>query len=205
MTDRLEMIFTNQRMLMETIIPRERKLDPNIYIPSDIGSSQLSDRGFQRYFRECGNRFIEELGEALNEYDPTKQWEELIDCLHFLTELSIIVDFNPAAYITTGFTDCDRLENLMETTEQYTSHITTKPAAVHEIIRLYGAMMNTLRSKPWKEHYEETATGSFYFGLFGVWKFFFRLMKLSGMNTEIIWNTYKAKNKVNFERQENGY
>lgn len=204
-SDRLDMVFHNQKELMKVIIPKEDDVDEYIYIPKSFGIENINDRAYQRYIREMGNRFIEELGEALMENDPVKQWEELVDCLHFLTELSIIVDFDPRAYITLDVKESDSLTNLCEWSDTYASHITTKATAVHEIIRNYGRMTNALRSKPWKLHYEETETHMFNFGLMNIWKFFTRLMSISGMKHGNIWAIYQMKNQVNFERQENGY
>ena len=213
--NRLQMIFENQQRLMDTLIPVEKEIDSNIYIPEKFPIN-LHDRGHQRYLRELGNRLIEELGETLvaSEQSSREEFrEEMIDVLHFITEFSIVVDFNPVDYINKNYNLY--MFNLNEYTDDLDYYYQVSDSMYipyHNendiyvgFLKQYGKMMNCFRSKPWKRVYDETDERKFYFELSYLWRWFFQLMKHNGLGPNEIWDLYKEKNKVNFERQENGY
>lgn len=213
--NRLNEIFKNQRRLMNTLIPVELEIDKNIYVPKTF-PIDLHDRAHQRYLRELGNRFIEELGEAIEASKKSEQRdfeEELIDVLHFLTEISIVVDFNPVDFINENysidkFTSVlheDDLEYFFDLTNHFYLPIEKESDIYMGLLEQYGKVMSCLRSKPWKRNYTETDTRLFYFELSYLWRWFFHLLIFNGLTPETTWEIYVSKNKINFERQENGY
>lgn len=205
--DRLKKIFINQENLMEIISKKELATDPFIHIPEL--PVDLNDRLGQRYIREIGARFIEELGEALNTDTKADLKEELIDCLHFLVELSIVVDFAPFKVVDTKAMGNDYLDHLalVASDERIFNTINTFSLddEILKVFKLYGKLMNLLRSKPWKANYVETNKMEFFNTLLLIWISFMSVLYYARMNTEDIWNIYYDKNKVNLERQENGY
>lgn len=203
--DRLKHIFKMQETLMKRIMITELEVDPHIAIPEfPITNPSINERKEQRYLRELGGRFIEELGEALIEEDDNKKKEELIDCLHFLTEFSLVVNYYPVEYQLSKYKKASEADDDLEYIFDKVIY-SDIPNPLENLIKEYGSMMNCLRSKPWKRNWDDTDIPKFYKHLSNLWESFIYLMMASGMDEDDVWDYYRMKNDKNFKRQENGY
>lgn len=199
--DRLEAIFNRQKELMSKYHYIEAKsgLCQTEDCPVD-----LNDKRGQARIKDFAWRVTEELGEALDaEEDLEHKQEELIDGLHFLTELTILSgkefntifeDFSPR---DTGETDY--LEMLYEDSKTIS----------HEVIPLFiknlGMLCNCLKNKPWKQTHMKTDKEAFYSRLKEVWVSYMAILRISGMTSDEIALVYLKKAQVNAFRQRSNY
>lgn len=161
----------------------------------------------QKWIKDFAWRFVEELTESEEArrmiLSPTTpeireenakmkihQVEELIDALHFLTELTIIADAD------------ERIVNY---------HVNNKfdfdaDKVWIDIVYNLGCMCNTLKNKPWKQTQMLTDRIKFYGYLQAVWdNFMFYLRAGIGLSEEDIYNFYFKKNEVNKFRIRSKY
>lgn len=202
--DRLKEIFNKQKELMEKYHPIEEAsgIVTSTKVPLD-----LNDRKGQARVRDLAWRLVEELAEVTNEYQieqgqvtPAVR-EEIVDCLHFLVELTLTVGVNEHFFKTDPYT-LDSLDTMVKTNSGGTY---TTSEALELIIKDLGMMVNTLKNKAWKQKFVETDKDLFYYRLKLLWKDFFIWGSTMEMTAYDYYKGYIGKNQINKERQEMGY
>lgn len=205
--DRLKAIFNRQRELMVKYHPIEER--SGLCQTPDVPVN-LDDKRGQARIKDFAWRLTEELGEALDcrEGDEAHYQEELIDGLHFLTELTIltgkdyntITDFEPdtaeADYL--GMFYRDGWENLLGKEETFSNLITN-------FIKELAMMCNCLKNKPWKQSHMRTDKDAFYNRLEKVWLNYFSILAEAGLSDYDIADVYLRKSQVNQFRQRSNY
>jgi len=111
--------------------------------------------------------------------------EELIDALHFLTELTIIAGYDET--IIPVFFEINENEDW------------------HLVVYYLGLMCNCLKNKPWKQTQMLTDREKFENYLKNTWEAMIFTMRKSGMDLEAIYQMYFKKNMVNRFRQRSKY
>lgn len=201
--DKLEAIFNRQRELMAKY--HDIELRSGLMQTEDCPVN-LDDKRGQARIKDFSWRVIEEVGEALDAYysdDMIHFKEELIDGLHFLTELTILSGFDKMFGGELGEIS---LENLYEESK----HISDKKGEVRlneDVTRLVaelGMMCNCLKNKPWKQTNMVTDKNNFVKQLQNVWIIYVSLLSQYMSVNEIV-NTYLKKSQVNKFRQRSNY
>ena len=213
--DRLKEIFAKQRLLMEKYEEIEEKngLLQTKDIPVD-----LNDRFGQARLKDFAWRTVEELAEAAEavQIHPElveHQREEVIDALHFLTELTILAGVSPeelsGRLLAEGrgeYPPSDPLGEifyLVEPTVVIDDDVIYR--TMSEMIVSLGCTMNTCRNKAWKNTHMLCDTNLFKKHLVSTWYHFFRLCIAYGMTPEMVDDLYFRKNQVNQFRQRSNY
>ena len=170
----------------------------------------LDDRRGQARIKDFSWRVMEELGEALDAKSHTDHYqEELIDGLHFLTELTILAgrDYNTIIPEDLPKFHSDHLEDLYETA------LTRIGGPVHtdlnhwvaQFVEQLAMMCNCLKNKPWKQSMMKTDREAFYGRLTNVWVCYMAILAMAGMKPTDIADTYLRKSQVNQFRQRSNY
>lgn len=186
----LQPIFQAQRELMQKIGEKEAKLGyfcPRV--PLD-----LAHRPDQDWFRLMTSFFIEELGESITARGTPSFHEELIDALHFITELAILANVSPH--------DITLPTNLAENTLKLNGDWAPKVVNVLEDAML---TVNMLKAKPWKVEFKAPHPGKFRDSVIDTYQSFLELMRCSGINLNNLHSLYFKKNEVNHQRVKGGY
>jgi hypothetical protein len=142
----------------------------------------------QKWIKDFAWRTTEELCEA-DEAKPLSDdhyREELIDALHFLTELSIIAGYNGA---------------FVNSLEPKYGKDTTSYDVIYEL----GLMCNCLKNKPWKQSQIMTDRKEFTVHFKSAWMALLQLLYQSGLYDIELYNVYFKKNAVNQFRQRSKY
>lgn len=189
--DRLKLIFEKQKELMEKI--------QIINYPVDINS-----REGQSQIREFAWWTVEELSESIDANSEADEHEELIDGLHFLTELSLLAgkDYNTISSFEPDTAEGDYLEMFCQEGAEWKGDF---ELLVTMFISGLGMLCNGLKNKPWKRTYTETNQDLFELRLEKVWILYFAIMVRKGLTSYSIADGYLRKQKVNIQRQENNY
>jgi len=213
----LEAIFAKQHALAEKYGPIERKngFHERVTMPLNI-----QDRFAQYLVKDYAWRFTEEITESLECLQPYhgQIWEnapevmhfqeELIDALHFLTELtgclSITADDvsnppRPEYNAASG-----RIEYLLGHPVPPTSVRSIENVAFKAILDM-GLAMNMLKCKPWKVTHMPTDEARFKAQVVHVWHSFFRLLNSAQLDAKGVYDLYVRKNEVNQFRQRSKY
>lgn len=209
--DKLEIIFAEQRKLMEKYhdIENASGLLQTPDIPVDLhnalGQARLKDFAW---------RITEELCEALDAISHggpggDHAREEIADAFHFLVEFAILVGItSSSAYYFHTEIDNPNLDKLDILFEARTS-ITTKPPNpslhVMSFIRSLGMTCHTLKNKPWKQTQILTDIDEFYQRFLEVIKQFIDICIAFGLNSDSLFDLYFRKNRVNQFRQRSKY
>ena len=170
----------------------------------------LDDRRGQARIKDFSWRVMEELGEALDAKSYTDHYqEELIDGLHFLTELTILAgrDYNTIIPEDLPKFHSDHLEDLYETA------LTRIDGLIHtdlnhwvaQFVEQLAMMCNCLKNKPWKQSMMKTDREAFYGRLTNVWVCYMAILAMAGMKPTDIADTYLRKSQVNQFRQRSNY
>ena len=169
----------------------------------------LDDKRGQARIKDFSWRVTEELGEALDAKATKDHYqEELIDGLHFLTELTILAgkDYHNLLPEGTALYSKDRLEDLVENAKECISQNGDNLNYwVSKFIENLGMMCNCLKNKPWKQSMMKTDRNAFYGRLAEVWVLYITLLVVSGMDADSIVTTYLKKSQVNQFRQRSNY
>lgn len=167
------------------MLEAQRKLDERIIQGNGLTYADLYNSG--RY----QHALLDELGELNHELKANWCWwkktqapvyrakvlEEFVDCLHFVLSWQIAtVEVEPDAY----YRPEEKAWNAYKRDE-----VTTVPRA--------AAYVNGV-AKWCGDHYVEPPVGAI-----------IRLMNGLGFNIEEVYNAYMTKNRINHERQDNGY
>lgn len=204
--DKLQAIFTRQKSLMDKYHDIELRsgLRPTADCPVN-----LDDKRGQSTIKDFSWRVTEELGEALDAKATKDHYqEELIDGLHFLTELTILAGKNYHNLLPEGTAlyHNDRLEDLVENARECISRNGDNlDYWVSKFIENLGMMCNCLKNKPWKQSMMKTDQNAFYGRLAEVWVLYITLLVVSGMDADSIAITYLKKSQVNKFRIRSAY
>lgn len=204
--DKLQAIFTRQKSLMDKYHDIELKSG---LLQTEDCPVNLDDKRGQARIKDFSWRVTEELGEALDAKATKDHYqEELIDGLHFLTELTILAgkDYHNLLPEGTALYSKDRLEDLVENAKECISQNGDNLNYwVSKFIENLGMMCNCLKNKPWKQSMMKTDRNAFYGRLAEVWVLYITLLVVSGMDADSIVTTYLKKSQVNIFRQRSNY
>lgn len=144
----------------------------------------------QKWIKDFAWRVTEELAEAFESVEHKDHFiEELIDGIHFLTELSIIAGFKPA--------------DIRE------KDVYSAPYGTHdngwEVVYNLGIMCNCLKNKPWKQTQMLTDRPKFFGLLKKVWSEYLFLLRGNSLSWGDVWVYYFKKNEVNKFRIRSKY
>lgn len=205
--DMLAAIFNRQKELMAKYHHIEARSG---LLQTEDCPVNLDDRRGQARIKDFSWRVMEELGEALDAKSHTDHYqEELIDGLHFLTELTILAgrDYNTIIPEDLPKFHSDHLEDLYETA------LTRIDGPVHtdlnhwvaQFVEQLAMMCNCLKNKPWKQSMMKTDREAFYGRLTNVWVCYMAILAMAGMKPADIADTYLRKSQVNQFRQRSNY
>lgn len=204
--DKLQAIFTRQKSLMDKYHDIELKSG---LLQTEDCPVNLDDKRGQARIKDFSWRVTEELGEALDAKATKDHYqEELIDGLHFLTELTILAgkDYHNLLPEGTALYSKDRLEDLVENAKECISQNGDNLNYwVSKFIENLGMMCNCLKNKPWKQSMMKTDRNAFYGRLAEVWVLYITLLVVSGMDADSIVTTYLKKSQVNKFRIRSAY
>src|SRR5690625_3647132 len=182
----LDQLFKMQKELDERILDRfpelrnEDLLDKKILaLQVELGELAQNWRGFKFWSKDQNPRTKVLKQPTMNDEDKeyyNPLLEEYVDCLHF--------------YLSIGN------DLIINTKYEFA------PSYVSRVITLLG-LINRYTSEMWWEHHDETGN-AFIKWLFG-FQHFLRLGEVLGFTWEEIEEAYLEKNKINHERQANGY
>ena len=161
----------------------------------------LSDH--QKILKDFKQRISEELAEAWEGRDDENHLrEELIDALHFATELNILSGkdssfFRPLSDIEYYIKNYYKSEN---------PRIFTHVHGFWNIVYFYGLLCNTLKNKPWKVSQVRTDENKYFNLLKGSYESLISLLMVGyGILEKEIYDIYVRKNEVNKFRQRSRY
>lgn len=204
--DKLQAIFTRQKSLMDKYHDIELKSG---LLQTEDCPVNLDDKRGQARIKDFSWRVTEELGEALDAKATKDHYrEELIDGLHFLTELTILAGKDYHNLLPEGMAlySKDRLEDLVENAKECISQNGDNLNYwVSKFIENLGMMCNCLKNKPWKQSMMKTDQNAFYGRLAEVWVLYITLLVVSGMDADSIVTTYLKKSQVNKFRIRSAY
>ena len=195
----LRAIFDRQKELMEKYHDIEFKSG---LMQTEDCPVNLDDKRGQARIKDFSWRITEEVGEALdaitNESGESALLhfhEELVDGLHFLTEMTILTGYDLPEYTTLkdlieegSYRDCYTLNDL-----------------VSDHVMYLGMMCNCLKNKPWKQSMMKTNKENFYKHLKLVWSNYIAILTSQDLTEEEITDLYLRKSQVNQFRQKSNY
>lgn len=225
--DMLEAIFGRQNELM--IKYHDIELRSGLMQTEDCPVN-LDDKRGQARIKDYSWRVTEELGEALDakmQDDLPHFKEELIDGLHFLTELSILSGISVDNIIKNGVDYWEEREGtnwaygvLWESVVAEAYDLDNLKGLIHLAGYLYddfeleerissfimhiGMTCNCLKNKPWKQSNMITDKEAFYKSLGATWISYISILMIT-MDAEEICDTYLRKSQVNKFRQRSNY
>ena len=206
--DLLKAIFDRQKSLMGKYHDIELKSG---LLQTEDCPVNLDDKRGQARIKDFSWRVTEELGEALDaKANKDHYQEELIDGLHFLTELTILAgkDYNTILPNGTPPFREDHLEDLVEGVK-YLLHEKPELHSLEVLVSLFieqlAMMCNCLKNKPWKQSMMKTDREAFYNRLAEAWVCYITILVVSGMGAEDIANVYLKKSQVNKFRIRSAY
>lgn len=205
--DMLKAIFDRQKSLMSKYHDIEAKSG---LLQTPDCPVNLDDKRGQARIKDFSWRVTEELGEALDARNQNDHYqEELIDGLHFLTELTILAGKDYDTLLDGVFSPyCpDRLRQMVGDAKDLMLYYGSDRLDfwVTRFIENIGMMCNCLKNKPWKQSMMKTDREAFYTKLNDTWCSYITILVVSGMTAEDIANTYLKKSQVNQFRQRSNY
>lgn len=180
-------IFNHQRGLIAKFHPIEQKNFPHRYhnpFCHDLDDPQAQDR-----IRDYAWRITEEVVEATMAPNQALYIEELIDVLHFVTELFIFLEIQPEQL------------HLGTPGLQFEPASNSDPMAI--VISL-GKAVNLLKNKAWKQSMKHTDQAEFYNAIRQVWFDLQHELTLCGLSPSEIQDAYMDKNLINHNRHTSG-
>lgn len=196
----LLVIFERQKELMEKYHDIELKSG---LLQTEDCPINLDDKKGQARIKDFAWRITEEIGEAIDALDTEDVevrylhfHEELIDGLHFLTEMTILAgyDLPEKTTLLKLINEASYSRNMLDLSELVTNHV-----------KYLGMMCNCLKNKPWKQTMMKTNTENFYNHLRLVWKNYIAILTSQGLTEEEIVDIYLKKSQVNKFRQRSNY
>lgn len=191
----LQAIFNRQKELMDKY--HDIELRSGLMQTEDCPVN-LDDKKGQARIKDFSWRITEEIGEALDalnneggESGLLHFHEELIDGLHFLTEMTILTGIDVSDWTLDDF--------IQRSSKQQ----------INDLIALFiqnlGMMCNCLKNKPWKQTMMKTNKENFYLHLKRVWEIYISILTRQGFTEEDICDIYFKKSQVNKFRQRSNY
>ena len=191
----LRAIFDRQKELMEKYHDIEFRSG---LMQTEDCPVNLDDKRGQARIKDFSWRITEEIGEALDAIENESGesallhfHEELVDGLHFLTEMTILTGYDLPEYTTLkdlieegSYRDCYSLNDL-----------------VSDHVMYLGMMCNCLKNKPWKQSMMKTNKENFYKHLKLVWSNYVAILTSQDLTEEEITDLYLRKSQVNQFRQ----
>ena len=191
----LHAIFDRQKELMEKYHDIEFRSG---LMQTEDCPVNLDDKKGQARIKDFSWRITEEIGEALDALRNEKGeegllhfHEELIDGLHFLTEMTILTGIDTETWTLNNFIREAEYLSLNELISLFIQHL--------------GMMCNCLKNKPWKQTMMKTNKENFYYHLRIVWKLYISILISQGFTSEDIIDVYFRKSQVNKFRQRSNY
>lgn len=195
----LRAIFDRQKELMEKYHDIEFKSG---LMQTEDCPVNLDDKRGQARIKDFSWRITEEIGEALDAIENESGesallhfHEELVDGLHFLTEMTILTGYDLPEYTT--------LKDLIEE-DSYRDCYTLNDLVSDHVMYL-GMMCNCLKNKPWKQSMMKTNKENFYKHLKLVWSNYVAILTSQDLTEEEITDLYLRKSQVNQFRQRSNY
>ena len=195
----LRAIFDRQKELMEKYHDIEFRSG---LMQTEDCPVNLDDKRGQARIKDFAWRITEEIGEALDAIENESGesallhfHEELVDGLHFLTEMTILTGYDLPEYTTLkdlieegSYRDCYSLNDL-----------------VSDHVMYLGMMCNCLKNKPWKQSMMKTNKENFYKHLKLVWSNYVAILTSQDLTEEEITDLYLRKSQVNQFRVRSNY
>ena len=195
----LRAIFDRQKELMEKYHDIEFRSG---LMQTEDCPVNLDDKRGQARIKDFAWRITEEIGEALDAIENESGesallhfHEELVDGLHFLTEMTILTGYDLPEYTTLkdlieegSYRDCYTLNDL-----------------VSDHVMYLGMMCNCLKNKPWKQNMMKTNKENFYKHLKLVWSNYVAILTSQDLTEEEITDLYLRKSQVNQFRVRSHY
>ena len=195
----LRAIFDRQKELMEKYHDIEFRSG---LMQTEDCPVNLDDKRGQARIKDFAWRITEEIGEALDAIENESGesallhfHEELVDGLHFLTEMTILTGYDLPEYTT--------LKDLIE--EGTYRDCYTLNDLVSDHVMYLGMMCNCLKNKPWKQSMMKTNKENFYKHLKLVWSNYVAILTSQDLTEEEITDLYLRKSQVNLFRQRSNY
>ena len=195
----LRAIFDRQKELMEKYHDIEFRSG---LMQTEDCPVNLDDKRGQARIKDFAWRITEEIGEALDAIENESGesallhfHEELVDGLHFLTEMTILTGYDLPEYTT--------LKDLIEEGSYRDSY--TLNDLVSDHVMYLGMMCNCLKNKPWKQSMMKTNKENFYKHLKLVWSNYIAILTSQDLTEEEITDLYLRKSQVNQFRQRSNY
>lgn len=195
----LRAIFDRQKELMEKYHDIEFKSG---LMQTEDCPVNLDDKRGQARIKDFSWRITEEIGEALDAIENESGesallhfHEELVDGLHFLTEMTILTGYDLPEHTT--------LKDLIEE-GSYRDYYTLNDLVSDHVMYL-GMMCNCLKNKPWKQSMMKTNKENFYKHLKLVWSNYIAILTSQDLTEEEITDLYLRKSQVNQFRVRSHY
>ncbi len=183
----LPLIFDAQRQLMEKYASIEVGVTCHeVPVPLDTREGQSRIRQFAWFY-------VEELGEAILAQGTDSFHEELIDALHFLTELAILSGVGPSEI------EVPPPEPQLLTLRHDWSSV------LYVVLKDITHPINMLKAKPWKQSWNPPDLEAYRQGIRKAYTSFLHLLKASGIHLDEVYDLYVGKNKINHLRIQGGY
>ncbi len=202
--DRLKAIFDRQKELMEKYHHIEARSG---LLQTEDCPINLDDKRGQARIKDFAWRFMEEVGEALDarEHELHCQ-EELIDGLHFLTELTILAgkDYNTITDFDLDGEGLDYLDMFYDDGRELAVGFDLEKL-ITQLVKELGMMCNCLKNKPWKQSHMRTDKNMFNNRLERVWLVYMGILAVAGLEAKDIVDIYLKKSQVNQFRQRSNY
>lgn len=208
--DKLEAIFNRQKELMAKYHHIEKRSG---LLQTEDCPVNLDDKRGQARIKDFSWRVVEEVGEALDAREnPMHFCEELIDGLHFLTELTILTGMEPkdlhSIWVKEGWAkedDSDIMDGVFNRMKEfYIKEELPLPVRVTSLIENLGMACNCLKNKPWKQSNMVTDKQAFRERIAKVWISYFSLLSVCLTVDEVV-DIYLKKSQVNQFRQRSNY
>ena len=191
----LAAIFARQKELMDKYHDIELRSG---LLQTEACPVNLDDKRGQARIKDFSWRITEEVGEALDalnneggESGLLHFHEELIDGLHFLTEMTILSGIDTSNWTLDNFIRQSQKQPLND--------------LIAAFVQTLGMMCNCLKNKPWKQSMMKTNRENFNLHLNGVWKIYISILTSQGLTEEDICDIYFRKSQVNKFRQRSNY
>lgn len=205
--DKLDAIFDRQKELMSKYHDIEKRSG---LLQTEECPVNLDDKKGQARIKDFSWRVMEEFGEALDaREDPEHFSEELIDGLHFLTELTILSGMTTdelVANFKSKYGSPDKLDILYAESIYYSLANNAEELSdkAVEFIEQIAMMCNCLKNKPWKQTQMVTDKEEFYRRLKNVWVGYLSILS-NCLSPDDIAEVYLKKSQVNKFRQRSNY
>lgn len=198
--DLLNAIFDRQKELMNKYHDIEKRSG---LLQTEDCPVNLDDKRGQARIKDFSWRVMEEVGEALDALESADMAhfeEELIDGLHFLTELTILAGLNPEE-IPMDRNDKDNLWCIYNEAKLSGYDL---QMGITSLVMDLGMMCNCLKNKPWKQTNMVTDKDNFKSKLKLVWYDYISILSIN-LDPDMIVEIYLKKSQVNKFRQRSNY